>query len=132
MKQAVCCCSRQFNTRCEMPYTHPTVRNNSLFHFLSLLWHNNSWPLTSLPSQDGMLVPKMLDDSVDRWVREHIVLAMFLTEQLTHRCKRLIVGKIMFNSKTTLLVRKNHLDTRNAFVSMQHNASPTEPLLAVA
>ncbi len=60
------------------------------------------------------------------------MLAIFLAEQLTHCCKQLIVGKIMFNNETTLLVRKNHLDARNTFVSMRHNASPAEQVFAVA
>ncbi len=60
------------------------------------------------------------------------MLAIFHAEELTHRCKRLIVGKIMFNNKTTFLVGKNHLDTRNTFVSMRRNASLAEPSFAVA
>ncbi len=59
------------------------------------------------------------------------MLAIFLAEQWTHRCKRLIVGKIMFNNETTLLVGKNHLDTRNTFVSMRRNASSAVLLFAV-
>ncbi len=60
------------------------------------------------------------------------MLTIFFAEQLTHHCKRLIVGKIMFNNETTLLVGKNNLGTRNTFVSMRCNDSPAEPLFAVA
>ncbi len=81
---------------------------NDRLHLVSFVCSDRRRSSTPFFSWNCVFLLETTHYSVNRWVREAVILLILRSKHVAHSFKRLVIRKISFDDEATLFIRKNH------------------------